>query len=384
MTEFIKCLYCTQEKENTEFSLEHIFPGSLGGAKFSELFKTRDVCARCNSISGLFIDGPFIRNFFSQNDKAQAALRFLDLKKPAPLPMRFTGVLKNIEMEDNKVCEFWFGPHGGLVYHARNKADKRWDCMIGGNPIENKKNNGSVYIYAQNGDEYWLAVLLLSCLQTFDGARLISGNIGLPPVPEGEKPYFDTPNEKELKILEQIRRLQGVIHNGNLAVQVGFEQRFIAKLALGLGVNLFGNKFLESSYSTSLRNAMWEKDLKKRQGYGVQFYKYFTEENSLADIFAIDGAHTILLYPQEEKLFLMAFIYGRKMLMIPLAIEKTIWESHTREGFLYVVAPQVDKFIGPISVSEYVAYKGGIHKIAAMDDLMTMTFNVSTLPKITY
>jgi len=383
MTELKKCLYCTEEKDISEFSLEHIFPDSLGGTRFSELFKTRNVCARCNSISGLFIDGPFIKNFFSQNDKAQAALRFIDLKKPSPLPMQYMGGLKNIEVSNTKVCEFWFGPHGGLVYHVRNKADKKWDCMIGGNPIGKKKDNGSVYIYAQNANEYWVAVLLLSCLDTFDGARLISGNIDLPPVPEGEKPYFDTPNEEEQKMLEQIRRLQGVVHNGNFPVQVGFEQRFVAKLALGLGVNLFGEKFLASSYSTSLRNAMWEKDLEKRQGFGVQFYKYFTDDNSLADLFAIDGAHTILFYPQEEKLFLMAFIYGRKMLMIPLAIEKSIWEPNIKEGYIYVAAPQVDKFIGPISVSEYVAYKGGIHKIPAMDDLMKMTFDVSTLPKIT-
>jgi len=96
MSETRKCIYCDQAKEQNDFSLEHILSDALGGAHFSDQFKTRSVCQRCNSISGLFIDGPFIKNFFSQNDSSEAALRFVDLKKPAPLPMKYLGILENI------------------------------------------------------------------------------------------------------------------------------------------------------------------------------------------------------------------------------------------------------------------------------------------------
>jgi hypothetical protein len=68
----IRCLYCDKEKEADEYSLEHIFPDALGGSLFSEVFKTRRVCERCNSISGLFIDGPFIKNIFSKIDASKA------------------------------------------------------------------------------------------------------------------------------------------------------------------------------------------------------------------------------------------------------------------------------------------------------------------------
>ncbi|MBN2479347.1 MAG: HNH endonuclease, partial [Parachlamydiales bacterium] len=59
-----KCIYCNQEKEEKEFSLEHIFPDSLGGSFANDLFKTRQVCKRCNSLSGLYVDSAFVKNFF--------------------------------------------------------------------------------------------------------------------------------------------------------------------------------------------------------------------------------------------------------------------------------------------------------------------------------
>jgi hypothetical protein len=36
------CIYCEQDKPSVEFSLEHIFPDSMGGNVCPELFKTRD------------------------------------------------------------------------------------------------------------------------------------------------------------------------------------------------------------------------------------------------------------------------------------------------------------------------------------------------------
>ena len=380
MSETRKCIYCDRAKGPNEFSLEHIFPDSLGGSHFSDLFKTRSVCQRCNSISGLFIDGSFIKNFFSQNDSSEAALRFVDLKKPAPLPMKYMGVLDNIELTEKEVCDFWMGPHGGLVYHIRKKADVRWDCMIGGNPIEKKKHRGTVYVYGQNNDRYWLSVLFLSCLEQFKGARFISGNIGF----SAEIPFLKNADTAEEKfILEQLNNLQGNSHKSKVAVTDGFDQRFLAKLALGLGVNFFGNQFLSAPYAISLRNAMWEKNITKRQGYGVKFYKYFNDEKKLNDIFAIEGAHTILLYPIKDELFLVTFLYGRKMIMIPICPDKTLWNSFTANGSIFIAAPQIQFFVGPIDLVDFIAFKGGVHNIPELTNLQSRIFDVSKLPPIT-
>ena len=140
---------------------------------------------------------------------------------------------------------------------------------------------------------------------------------------------------------------------------------------------------LKSQYAKNLRDALWEKDLRKRQGYGVKFYKYFNEESKLKGLFAFDGAHSILFYPIKDELFLVVFVYGRKMLMVPICPEKAIWHSYTENGFVFIVAPQIQTFIGPVDVIDYVAFKGGIKDIAALTCLQAKIFDVSKLPPIT-
>ena len=43
-----ECIYCGAELDDSQKSLEHIFPDALGGAKLPDnLFKTRNVCKFC-------------------------------------------------------------------------------------------------------------------------------------------------------------------------------------------------------------------------------------------------------------------------------------------------------------------------------------------------
>ena len=41
------------------FSLEHVIPQFLGGAYAPDQMKTKDVCRKCNSDLGLFVDAAF-------------------------------------------------------------------------------------------------------------------------------------------------------------------------------------------------------------------------------------------------------------------------------------------------------------------------------------
>jgi HNH endonuclease len=52
-----RCIYCGQDKPDSAFSDEHIWPKALGGALLPLLWRTDEVCADCNNISGLFVDG---------------------------------------------------------------------------------------------------------------------------------------------------------------------------------------------------------------------------------------------------------------------------------------------------------------------------------------
>lgn len=378
-----KCLYCQQEKDSVEYSLEHIFPDALGGSLFSEVFKTRSVCIRCNSISGLFIDGPFIKNFFSQNDSAQAYLNYINFNKPIAMPLKYLGVLEDFPGEKDEVCEVWFGPHGGIVYHLRQKADPRYDTMIGGNPIESKKNKGWITIFAQNSDPYWNTVLLLSCIKHFGKARRISGGIHLDPQAQHDA-YFDDPTNEELHSLQFFRDISEKQHRCKITIQIGFEQRFLAKLALGLGYNLFGNEFLKAEDSQKLRNAMWEKDFNKRPEL-INFSNYFQDsKNDLEKFLTWEGVHTLVLFPIKDVLYLIFYCFGYKLMMIPLCHEREIWNTSIySDGVVYVAAPQLEKFSGPLHLPEFISHKIGHHKVATLEEIDRLKIDVLQLPKIT-
>lgn len=62
------CIYCGLDKKNNEFADEHIWPDALGGDFLPTFWRTDDVCGSCNNMSGVFVDGAFIKSFFGAGD----------------------------------------------------------------------------------------------------------------------------------------------------------------------------------------------------------------------------------------------------------------------------------------------------------------------------
>jgi len=62
------CVYCNTEKQEDELSQEHVIPRAIGGNLTPiNPFSLNNVCRHCNSLCGAYIDGPFIKNWFTQN-----------------------------------------------------------------------------------------------------------------------------------------------------------------------------------------------------------------------------------------------------------------------------------------------------------------------------
>lgn len=374
------CIFCNTEKPQNEFSLEHILPQSLGGALASDIFKTRHVCQRCNSIMGLFVDAPLVKNFFSQNDMAETSLHYVDLNKPRPLPLRYMGILRNFELDSKLTCELWMGPHGGLVYHRRLRADSRYDTIAGGNPINNKKFGGEVYVFAQHSDEYWNIVLLQSVMKTFKYSKRISGNIDLP----NDEIYFQEPTLDESEFLSNLQKIQGKVHNGGLSIQIGFEQRFLCKFALAIGKNRLGERYLESSDAKALRNGLWAKTPKERNSYNLEFSDFFhNREPEDTKFLAWPGVHTIVFYPTHERLIAIIYLYGKNRMMVTISKEKKLWSASINQAEVYVLCPSLDKFSGPIRMEDMLAHRLGNHQIGALAEIEKKRFDPSALPKIT-
>src|SRR5699024_12701303 len=129
------------------------------------------------SVILVFVGFPLVEILFRQTLMVESPFCYLVFTNFSPLPLRYMGVHQSVVSDPKLTCELWIGPHGALVYHRRLKADSRYDTIAGGNPIDNKKFGGEVYIFAQHSDEYWNLELLQSVMKSFKSARRISGNI---------------------------------------------------------------------------------------------------------------------------------------------------------------------------------------------------------------
>ncbi|MFJ3151373.1 HNH endonuclease [Pseudomonas hunanensis] len=373
----MKCIVCNKGKQENEFSLEHIFPQSLGGALCPEEFKSRRVCRSCNSTMGLFVDAPLTKGFLGQNNMAAAALHYFDPDNLRAIPLQYLGHVKNLILDEQFTCELWLGTIGGLVYHRRKKSDPKYDCYAGGNPINLKKFGGEAYVFTQHQDEFWNMMFLVSVREKFKNSRLISGNVSLPADPD----YFSPPTNYEQKFLTQLQLQQGKEHEVTFRILQGFEQRFLCKFALIYGHNKLGEEFIDSTYALKLRNSLWEINSDKRRSLGITFNELLSvEDDEEWSHLAWPGVHTITILPEPDKLLALIYLFGRQFMTITLSDEPDLWNGKISSPEIHVICQTLGRYAGPFSVDDFVAHRFDGDKIPALSEIDSREFDIENIP----
>ena len=255
------CIYCERAPAypHNPFSLEHIWPTALGGKLCSDLFKTRDVCARCNSLAGQWVDGAFLKSWFLQNELSLAAQEFLDPEKPTAVPLLFFGELPEFPTPPAMVCERWGAPGGSHVYNVRPRDEPEWFGFAGGNPRRRKEEDaGRAYVAISSPNEYWALCDLFSFTAQFARAKryCVTDIEGLDErALQALCPPADPHDQFQKKEIEFIRARTDNTFRANVSVRLDYSHRFLAKLALGFGFRLLGEPFLASPYTQDLRRA---------------------------------------------------------------------------------------------------------------------------------
>ena len=376
-----KCIYCGKEKPIDEFSLEHIFPDSLGGALCDMRFKTNSVCQRCNSICGIWVDAPVIKNWFSQNYDFDSAREFVDLKKGSTLPLMYMGIFEELSSEE-RICELWLGPCGDPIYHFRNKADERYDSIVGGDFIDLKKNPGTAYLFIATDNMEWAKTVLFSFKDHFKYSKRIACNLSV--IGDlSNSDFFDSPSEKDKKTIEKLKLYRGQQHKTQFSTQVGFEQRFLCKLALGIGYNLFGEDYLQSNYALELKKGLWEKDPDKRSQLRIRGTSFNYDENDFTKLICYKSAHLISLLSVGDYLSLGFCLYGKIFSQIAISDEKRFWANLNdfSNGIVYLVFPQIKEFLGPYDMPSYLAHKTqNDFKIKELEAIESRRISLDKLP----
>jgi hypothetical protein len=379
------CIYCLSEKPQTEFTLEHVFPGALGGKLCSDLFKTRDVCGRCNNIAGLFVDGAFVKGYLHAAGVALPMQEYLDPRRPDSIsPLIYMGRLNGLALPHNEICEMWIGPCGVQYYHIHEQDDPRWDGFAGGDPIARKADPGRVYIGLTTVQPDWVGLAFRSAADFFEESQRYAPNVAFQADPAA-KPLL---HPMDPSASEEAARILAMPNQKNMGVVIdpGFDQRFSAKAALALGYKIFGTAFLATAQAGRLRGLMREKDPARRAAFKVRGSDLLsTGDDRSAEFRGWKGAYTIHIGVFGDYLLLSIYLPTTQGMHIVIADEPAMWQSHNyasyREGVVYLVLPQVGHFAGPISHPEFIAHKIGTHRNPLLAAIEGMRVDQSTLPE---
>lgn len=385
------CIYCNKKKYNSEFSLEHIWPDALGGDLLGNFWKTNLVCKTCNNMSGVFVDGAFIKSLIISHERGSDALDYLaGSQSTGTIPLSYLGFIQNIQVAKDEVIDFWVCT-GANVLHIRPKGEEIWSSYAGGDPRNASKGSkaGRVIISLTSAEYFWVCTALRSVKQHFPKAVQFVTNIDLPQNTTGFR-YLNPNDTQQADDLRIFREFNTLCKNGDhihsqFSINTHSDGRFLSKLALGIGHNIFGRKFINESYANTLRASFREADAEKRYKLNVRGTGYFNglDISGFSDVLRWPGGWQITLRLLEKKLVLIVMTPTGEMMAIqitdnPMLVDRL--DSNYFEGFSWVVVPAVQKAVGPLSYPEYVAHMIGAESNAELNGLECLRGDSSKLP----
>lgn len=386
------CIYCDLELPEADFSDEHIWPDALGGDYLPSFWRT-DVCAKCNSMSGVFVDGAFIKSWMGMRERAAGAREYLSPQSPRAMPLNYVGILRNVPQAAGRVTEMWLGPCNETILHIRpENAEEIWDGYLGGDPRAKKKNAGRVYLIFSTQEMFWIRVVLNSVMKHFKRSARFLVNGEMQAQAGGAAP-FSTLDRTDPDIADDLPVVDALLAAGEDSTWIHAKppilataaNRFLPKLALAIGAKVCGQDFLKTSDAVVLRAAFRQRDDAKRDALPVRGVGYFNEDSrrTLGQILSWTGAWVLMLRVVEGELVLVvATPSGRAMQITvtddPACIRRAIPEYE--DGMVWLTIPSLEKAAGPIPLPEYLAHRLRHQVRADLLELEEARIDPRTLP----
>lgn len=368
------CHYCGKERPDDELTKEHVLPQALGGNVGPTNPFLLDVCKRCNSACGRYVDGPFIRSWYTQMDRFGSARRYIDLDRDPVIPLLYMGENQDAQWE-GKICDYWQGPAGDHVFHFHSRYPEAETVRpVVGRPLSAKAEDidpGFILIFLVATHPKWVRCVIKSVMAQIDDAKIYVPN--LTHQPQG-KPRFGEIPENLKPLIEHLYQLLRDPLKLKIALQPDIGDRFLAKLALGFGSLLLDEGFRTSSDATKLRNCLWAKTAEEREALkinGTNFFSSLAEGRSgynMRDAIGWMPGHVILLQAfGQEALALSVVFYGSQDATIRVTTNHAHWQGRLvgTDGLqttLFLIAPGFQTFVGPVPLSRYIAARGELPK----------------------
>lgn len=369
-----ECIYCRNQKEDVEFTLEHVLPQFIGGAYAPDELKTRDVCKKCNSNLGLFVDAGFEKSWLVHNHLKSAAHAFFNPEEPTGLPFVCMGNsdLHPPEMSNSEVCELWIGPLGEKVYWIREK-DERLYWYSGGNPRTVKKKKSKAYFIFSERSNKNIILSWLSFKECFEGKKVKKIMCSIVDGADPLKIGFSNPDELDHKRTNYFfsKSKQNAREKGSAAMYMHYDVRFLAKIAIGVSYCLFGKKVLDTDYMKELNKALWYRQGEELPSVNFGSNLHSKDDHLLSKMLGCENAVTLTLLPNSVGLGINLNISNSLNWVAQCALNEDLDNDDLQKignGLVIVLFKTLKKGI-VLEYPEFLAYKTGSYQNDELNDI---------------
>lgn len=359
------CLYCGDKRDSCDASLEHAIPQFLGGDFAPPQYMLRNVCKQCNNRLGLFVDASYAKSWCVTNALTAAARRLYTGSTDEPLPLICIGRIRipGLVLESDQIVENWIGPSGETVIWLRTH-DERLIGYSGGNPIDKKKKRSTAYFFptSQNKTRWQIGIASFFRMFRSHRVRKILGIKVLGAAGNEQFPGFEAWSKGDEKNVTAIMaKLKSGSVSGQIEVHERFDQRFIAKMALGIGYSLFGEQYLDTDMSRQARMTCWPTNGKPGNTRGRTTFAARLDPH-LSEAIGYPGAIVLAVVKGDSSYSLIVTIDQELPFMVELAPSQ--FSSHfisNNESYVLVLCPSLGKAM-EMTLAELVSHSSGIHK----------------------
>ncbi len=287
---------------------------------------------------------------------------------PAAISLVYLGVQTDLSIPDGLICERWAGPSGDHIYHFHAADENKWFGYAGGNIIGRKgPDPGRAYIVPATQQRSWVHTALLSFAAHFSKAKrcCLTEVVGAPDSWRDLLPRPDSADEIQAGELALIRASGDEAFQANVPVRMDVPKRFLSKIALGLGFNLLGDTFLATPYALQLRATLHESDAQKRAAFDLRATSYLQSviDGPLPQTLNWNGAWVLLIAIVQGILSLLISTPSGRLLAVAISDDNALWADGRLKdyqlGQVFLILPQRQEFVGPISLPGSTLHRWG-------------------------
>ncbi len=346
-----RCPVCSTHVPERPNSAASLWPQALGGAQAPALFHNARFCAACTDLSESLIDSAFLKSWSMQEELSRAALTFLDPAAPGPAPLIYLGIAGDDDPDNEEICERWAGLAGEQIYHILPKVDDSFHGhdRNGIYEAQRQRRNSKATLILNSASQFWSSVAMLSFAAYFPHAErfVLERGTSEAPASTSTTAFNQHHSPRQRAYIGNSGAREALIINSGLSGDA--IQRFLIKLALGLGANLLGPEFLATATARRLKRNFWLNHpvapplLRKAR-----------------QLRPIEGSWMLTLAIVEDEFGLRICTPSGQSQSVLIAKGAHLWSDPFfdawREGQVFIVIPQRNIFAGPFASNLYQAH----------------------------